>query len=637
MERGWLEQKQEFYTIEDNRKAVEPVFNIALFLFAFFLLLVSYVQFQGKKEPFFEWFNLGLGLFSLGFFFFRKHFSPLFKSLYLVVLGMVSIVLSFWDKGVASTGPVLLATIYMLSLVCFNLRLSMTFVAFVMAGITAQAFCVRQGIMHFDINLAHRLNDFGFWIPAILNLGAFFILSTALIHILKNRMVGHFHSQQELLEDLKNRKEQLEYIAFHDPLTGLKNRNSFLSLLKNKDREKTQEWGYVFLVDIRNFSTINSLLGPKTADRVLQILVVDIANELSVPHVFCRLGGDRFAIWTAYINKQQARERIEEFRSKIASKMAEQINSYQIELYFSGAEYRGWEEGHTALGCLENAELAMMVCKQQKKSGFLFYEDEVVQQEEENRALKTELEKAMEKKDFCILYQRKVDVRTERTIGLEALSRLLGKDGHFISPGAFIPVLRENNMMVPFGFTVLELVFQDFSRLAKLYGPELKISVNISPLQFLSSGFPEKVKELVTRFALPPTSIVLEITEDVFVGDFAKIQGIIKDLRNFGLGLSIDDFGCGFSSFSYVGQLEFDELKIDKSFIDNIEQEKKQLDLVASICHVGHTLGAHVVAEGVENQNQLSLLKEVCCDSVQGYYYSRPEPLEYYETLEEHL
>ncbi|PKA11638.1 histidine kinase, partial [Leptospira meyeri] len=246
---------------------------------------------------------------------------------------------------------------------------------------------------------------------------------------------------------------------------------------------------------------------------------------------------------------------------------------------------------------------------------------------EREQKLKNYLEKAINHKNFKIAYQEKVDISSKQTVGLEALARWSLPEFGNISPEEFIPIITKSELIVPFGKCIFEKTISHIPKLLDLYGKKIQISINISPIFFLYPNFNDYIIQYLSEHRINPKNIIFEITEDVFLDEIETIQKIVSELRSNGISVSLDDFGKGYSSLHYMQKIQFDELKIDKSFLDDIANSDRNFLLLESICHLADSLGLKTIAEGIENEEQLQRLKQTSCHVVQGYLYSRPQIL----------
>ena len=255
------------------------------------------------------------------------------------------------------------------------------------------------------------------------------------------------------------------------------------------------------------------------------------------------------------------------------------------------------------------------------------YEDEMYAQLEKESKITSLAELAIHSNEFLVYYQEKVDVTTQKVVGVESLSRWYSKELGFVSPAEFIPVLHKSNLMILFTNMVLRKVVDDIEKIYSLYGEDVSVSINISPISFFSDNFVSSLQSLIESSKIKASSIVLEITEDVFISDFEVVQAKILELKNLGVKISLDDFGTGYSSLNYLSKIQFDEIKVDKSFVDNVHLDETAYSLFDAIVKIAKSLNCNVVAEGVETAEQVKVIEKSGCNIIQGYIYSKPKPL----------
>jgi EAL domain-containing protein (putative c-di-GMP-specific phosphodiesterase class I) len=237
------------------------------------------------------------------------------------------------------------------------------------------------------------------------------------------------------------------------------------------------------------------------------------------------------------------------------------------------------------------------------------------------------LHKALKNHEITVYYQSKINFETKKVVGVEALARWKSEELGFVPPNIFIPAITKLNLMNEFGSYMIDQVLGSYKKIQKKYGEDVSVSINISPANFMDSKFYSRLKETVLHYQVPPEKVILEITEDVFISDYDGICDIITKVHNLGIRVSIDDFGTGYSSLNYLTNMNFDEMKIDKSFIDQIIDDEKVFKLFQILCNIAEVYGYDIVAEGVETKKQLEKIKETSLKVIQGYLFSKPEPL----------
>ena len=425
----------------------------------------------------------------------------------------------------------------------------------------------------------------------------------------------------------KKLHEEIDYLAYYDMNTGLLNRNYFIVKLgKMIERAKqNNEIVSVLFVDIDHFRRINDGMGMLMGDELVQIigqLFKEIeADNIMVSHfntdVFC------FAIYAPCGNSST-----DKVISSIKSKLDEPIrlsNSTEVEITVSIgiAEYP--ECAKDSLNLINCAEIVMLKSKRNQKNGVLYYDSPIIQEFIEKTHIEQRLEKALRDKGFFMCYQPQYNTDGVTLRGVEALVRWKDEDGKIISPATFIPIAEKNGSILRLGDWIMEKSISDFSMWRKKYNVEdITLSINISALQFKNKGFIKTLSRLLEEYHIPPTFIELEITESVFIEDMDDVIEKMNVLRELGIRFSMDDFGTGFSSLSYLRRLPIDTLKIDKSFIDHVVTDCPTRMIAETIIEMGKKLGFHTIAEGVEDEFQFDVLRDIGCDNIQGFYLGRP-------------
>jgi len=278
-----------------------------------------------------------------------------------------------------------------------------------------------------------------------------------------------------------------------------------------------------------------------------------------------------------------------------------------------------------ALSLINCAEIVMLKSKRAQKNGVQYYDSPIIQEFIEKVHIEQRLEKALRDNGFFMCYQPQYSTDGKKLRGMEALVRWQDEDGKIISPATFIPIAEKNGSILRLGDWIMEKAISDYARWRnKFYVDDITLSINISALQFKNKGFIKTLMHLLEEYHIPPNLIELEITESVFIEDMDDVIEKMNTLREMGIRFSMDDFGTGFSSLSYLRRLPIDTLKIDKSFIDSVVTDSPTRTIAETIIDMGKKLGFHTIAEGVEDEVQFDVLKDIGCENIQGYYLGRP-------------
>ncbi|MDD2341304.1 MAG: EAL domain-containing protein, partial [Tolumonas sp.] len=425
-------------------------------------------------------------------------------------------------------------------------------------------------------------------------------------------------------------EKKLEFLAHYDPLTSLPNRtllrDRFEQAAAIADRE--QSGVAIFFLDLDNFTHINDSLGHIYGDKLL----VSVANRLKQcirkTDTLSRQGGDEFAILLSNINDVES---IEEIIHGIVSSFTEpfDIDGYTLNITFSAgiSVYPHDDKSFDAL--LKHADTALYHAKHSGRNIYRFFSGQMNNDALEYIQLQGQLHNAIKNKELQLYYQPQIDTTTGKIIGAEALLRWNHPEHGLIPPAKFIPSAERSGLIIPIG----EWVLNEACRQIQLWRetdqiPSFVVAVNLSALQFKRGDLAETVALALEHANLPASHLELELTESILLHDVNDVRNTLHSLKKIGVRLSIDDFGTGYSSLSYLKQLAVDKLKIDQSFIHDMVEDAGDAAIVKAIIQLGHALELSVIAEGVEKNTQFAALKELGCDEIQGYLFSRPLPAE---------
>ncbi|PYF06894.1 putative bifunctional diguanylate cyclase/phosphodiesterase [Ureibacillus chungkukjangi] len=436
-----------------------------------------------------------------------------------------------------------------------------------------------------------------------------------------------------IFTDLSERKrveEQLEKRALTDSLTDVNNRFSYLekmNLLLNEDSRHEEEQHAIFFLDLDRFKQVNDTLGHEIGD----YLLVDVANRLKrllgAKDIVARYGGDEFVLTlTELRHPREAAKFAEQIIKEIEKPV--KINNQEIFVSTSIGISIYPHDGDTTEELLNRADKAMYYAKQSGRNRFSFYFDELNTDANRLILLDSELRKAIDNHDFELYFQPKVNVRENKIIGFEALVRWNSEKLGFVSPAEFIPYAEETGLIIPISEVIIEKACEELSILRKAGYSKLPISINISSIHFQQTNFLESIQIILERNNTSAHNFEIEVTERTVMNNDADTISKLVRLKQLGFKISIDDFGTGYSSLSYLVRFPVDYLKIDKSFIQHIVNLADKQAIVDAIIQMAHRLNMQVIAEGVESIQQLNQLSRMGCDFIQGYYYSKPVPIE---------
>lgn len=429
----------------------------------------------------------------------------------------------------------------------------------------------------------------------------------------------------EEITDYKFTLNRLEYLATTDSLTGLANRALFYDRLQlaldNAPRNDQMETA-VMLLDLNHFKHINDALGHQVGDKVLCQVSKRFRSILRKGDSLARLGGDEFGILLP--PSKDVRATVEQVAGKIQSCFQQPFLEQEHELHLgvSVGIAIAPEHGDTPDTLIRCADVAMYNSKR-NKTPFQFYEPTFEAVSREQIGLGKILRHALKDDHFELHYQPQLDILSGQPLGVEALIRLNHPQQGMLAPDKFIAVAEQIGLMEEVTEWVLHRALRDIQAWGKNQD-QLSMSINVSPSNFRNRGFPHLVHKALSDNGICPTRLEIEITENILMTDLDRGSRLLHELNDMGIRISIDDFGTGYSSLAYLKQLPINQLKIDKSFILDMNSSQSDAKIVRSIIDLGHNLGYHVVAEGVEDQQVLEALRKLGCDAAQGYHISRP-------------
>ncbi len=441
-------------------------------------------------------------------------------------------------------------------------------------------------------------------------------------------LITHFIGVQNDISEQKRYESELAYNASHDVLTGLPNR----SLLEDRLSQGCQiSLRYrrslaVMFIDLDGFKPINESLGHQVGDQLLIEVARRIVQQVRPGDTVARLDSDRFAVVLPDLAREEDVLLVSE---RLIDNIARSYRIDEAELHITASIGITLSDGNVEqpIQLIQQASMAMHKAKQQGHNNCQWYTADLEHRINERVNLRNEMQKAIEAEAFQLYYQPKVDGRSGKVVGLEALLRWTHADHGFISPAQFIPVAEETGQIIPLSDWVLRTACRDARALVDKGLDDLVMAVNVSPVQFRRANFVESVRGVLEQAQLPARLLELEITEMVLLDNTEKAVYTLHALKNLGVELSIDDFGTGFSSLNYLKRLPVDKIKIDRSFVQEVISDRHDAAITRGIISMAHHLELKVIAEGVETESQVAFLRKNRCDQFQGYYFAKPMPL----------
>jgi len=444
-------------------------------------------------------------------------------------------------------------------------------------------------------------------------------------------VITHYIAIKQDITARKQAEERLDFLAFFDPLTSLPNRVKFRDRLNDLlNRGKQDQRLAVFSLDLDRFKNINETLGHTIGDLLLQATAERIVERVGTEAIVARISGDEFAVILPRITDREAVAHIAEQLTESISQPF-YLNGYELYISTSIGVSFYPEDGQDAHTLITHADVAMYHAKISGRNKHKVYTPEM------NTSSRIEMEnhlrRALDKNELQLYYQPKVDLRSGQVSGMEALLRWIHPELGFVSPEIFIPIAEDIGMIGEIGEWVMRTACKQIKTWQDAGLPQLSVAVNISVSQFQYGNLVNKVKSALQDTGLDAKWLELEITESIIIQNTDKVISILLELKDMGIKISIDDFGTGYSSLSYLQRLPIDALKIDRSFVKDIQSPVDDAAIARAVISLAHNLKLQVIAEGVETEEQLSFLQSQQCDAMQGYLFSRPLPPHDFEKL----
>jgi diguanylate cyclase (GGDEF)-like protein/PAS domain S-box-containing protein len=422
-------------------------------------------------------------------------------------------------------------------------------------------------------------------------------------------------------------EEKVRYLAYYDSLTGLANRTLFLERLAEyvSTAGREQHQLALVIVNIERFKTINDTFGRQFGDVLLKQVVGRLLELAKDPNRVARVGADHFAVVVPHLEHEESLIRGLEQGSRCIDGDPYAVTGTELRISTRSGVALFPGDGNDADTLFRNAEAALK--KSSSGERYLFYTKQMTERMAEKVALENKLRQALEKDEFVLYYQPKVDVATRRLVSVEALIRWRSPELGLVAPLEFIPLLEETGLILRVGAWALKRASLDHRGWVEQALKAPRIAVNVSPIQLRQRNFVDVLKQAIIGGVAPP-GIDLEITEGVVMEDIQSNIGKLTSVHALGVNIAIDDFGTGYSSLGYLAKLPVQSLKIDRSFIIAMVEDPDTMTLVSTIISLAHSLRLKVVAEGVDSEDQAKHLRILRCDEMQGYLFSRPLPLE---------
>ncbi|HYU68758.1 MAG TPA: EAL domain-containing protein [Burkholderiales bacterium] len=453
---------------------------------------------------------------------------------------------------------------------------------------------------------------------------------------------GAFTGYRGVGKDISERKqdeERIQFLANHDALTSLPNRAMFgevLNIAIRNARRYDRNFAVLF-IDLDRFKNINDTLGHEAGDRLLQEMGARLTQTVRSSDVVARLGGDEFVVLVQEVSEAKQVEAVaRKILSALAQPMETQGQECRVTASIGICMYPAEAQDEKAL--MKNADIAMYRAKEDGKNNYKFYSEEMNVHSFERLALETSLRRGLERSEFVLHYQAKLDLHTEKITGVEALVRWQHPDLGMVPPAQFIPLAEETGLIGPIGKWVLRTACAQNVAWQREGLPPVCMAVNLSARQFADEDLVKDIAATLESTGLRPELLELELTESMVIQNPERAGRVLAEIKKMGVRLAIDDFGVGYSSLTHLKRFPIDTLKVDRSFIHDLPQNAEDKALTEAIIAMGKSLNLTVVAEGVETQEQQTFLRDRACDEMQGFFFSKPIPSgEFAKLLRKHV
>lgn len=427
--------------------------------------------------------------------------------------------------------------------------------------------------------------------------------------------------------------EKIQHMAYHDELTSLPNRrklNELITLGIEKAAKEQIKMSVVF-IGIDDFKSINESFGHALGDLLLIKIAERLSDIVAQEKILFRLNGDEFIILLNHTEENEELDIVTTIIKSFENHFIIEGREFYTNASIGISSYP--EHGNTGAELIKKANRAMLVANTTAGSNYEKYVSFMEKGYEELLLLENKLRKAIIQNDLKLYYQPKIHTETGEVMGMEALIRWFDPDFGYIPPDKFIPIAEKRGLINMIGEWTLYAACKQVKIWNEKYDTSLRVAVNISATQFMQASFTQKVHAIILKTGIDAAHLELEITENSMMHHTKESIETLIQLKKLGITIAMDDFGTGYSSFSYLREFPIDAIKIDQAFIRGLSTEGGSSAIVGVMIQLGHALGLLVVAEGVENEKELQMLKKLNCDIIQGYYFSKPLPVEEFERL----
>lgn len=575
----------------------------------------AFIRWQEQLQPLAVVIDGLCGLIFGAAFVMRKRLAPDTRTVMITFAGLLIAMFSIYYNGTHAPGYVALCSLMVLTFTYLQgwkawvlPVASSTVVALTGLGVAA-------GRLDFEGPTSPNSNSPVLWLLTAMAVAIAALTMGGAINAFKWRLTRQ-------LSRLAKVNEKLYQSAYTDPITKLANRQRLEEVIG--DSLDIHEPGSLLVIDLTNFRLYNALHGHVQGDAILLKLAQLLSHTAPKGMVVARLPGAQFGVWTPGADLAPAQE----FFQRVARDF-EALLGQTFGLGLSAGLVQNHTTGDTFQRLIQCAEVAIADAKARRGSACSLFTPAMASSIETANLLKQTVRQALDQNDYHPVYQMKVNARTGEVTGFEGLARMRTRGTELTTgPCEFIPVIHEEGWMTEFGVMMLRAILRDVPQLVNRFGASIKVSINVSPPLFLAPEFLPLLRSCLSESRAQAHNLVIEITEEVFASNLQNILDVTQQIRALGVEVSLDDFGSGFSSLSYLREVRFDEIKIDRAFVRTIVEDPKTGILFSSIMRLGLELGSRMVAEGVETLAQVERVQNAGCDIIQGFYYSHPTPLD---------
>ncbi len=427
----------------------------------------------------------------------------------------------------------------------------------------------------------------------------------------------------------KETELHLARLAHYDPLTEIPNRILFRDRLEHAIRlaERDNAAFTLMFIDLNGFKQVNDTFGHDAGDALIRICAERLGESMRRSDSVARMGGDEFTLLLQNIENHTD---IAHIAQKVIESLSQpaQINGYEVVVGCSIGIAIYPHAGLDADTLLKNADMAMYKAKQEEGSCFCFFTDAMNREVRRQLKLESDLRKALNKEQFFLQYQTRVDVKTNRIIALEALLRWDHPENGVLDAKEFVAIAEDTGLITAIGYWAIRQACTDLKKIHAIFGEELVMSVNLSVRQFKDEGLVQEIAEIFADTGIQAGDVEFELTETTFMENIDLVSLCMRPLAFFGINFTLDNFGTGSSSFLHLQRLPITAVKIDSRFMSELQRSRSERRLVSAMINLAQNLGKIVIAEGVENEDQKNWLQQSGCDQMQGYYFSSPQFLD---------